>query len=175
MSDKRSKKDYGGLGLLPLLVFISLYIGSGIFYAILGTAKPFTVMVWYAPLLVGPLAGLIFFDREETIAQKAEIYFASAGRSGAMQMCLIILLAAGFAGAADAIGGKDSMSNLAVALIPSNFVIPGIFILCAVMSLCIGTSIGTLAAILPVAQGICESTGLSLSLTAAAVIGGALP
>lgn len=173
MENKRSKKDYGGLGLLPLLIFLALYIGSGIFYAIQGTPKPFTVMIRYAPLLVGLLVGLIFFDREESIAQKAEIYFASAGRSGAMQLCLIILMAGGFAGAADAIGGKSSMANLAVALIPSNFVIPGIFILCAVMSICIGTSIGTLAAILPVAQAMCEGTGLSLGLAAAAAIGGA--
>lgn len=173
MFDERSKKNYGGLGLLPLLIFLGLYIGSGLFYAVLGTEKPFTVMVRYAPLLVGLLIGLIFFDREETITKKAEIYYASAGRAGAMQLCLIILLAGGFAGAADAVGGKASMANLAVSLIPANFVIPGIFILCAVMSICIGTSIGTLAAILPVTAAMCEGTGLSLGLAGAAAISGA--
>lgn len=173
MNEERSKKDYGAKALLPILIFLVLYVGFGVFFAAKGTEKPFNVFPRYVAVLIGLVVGLLFFERDRKVGDKAEIYYKSAGAPGVMTLALIVLLAGGFAGSCAAIGGKESMINLGASLIPQSFVIPGIFLMCAIVSTCIGTSMGTVTVMGPVAVALAQGSGLNLGVTAAAVLTGA--
>lgn len=173
MNEERSKKDYGAKALLPILIFLVLYVGFGVFFAVQGVEKPFNVFPRYVAVLIGLVVGLLCFERDKKVADKAEVYYKNAGASGVMTLALIVLLAGGFAGSCAAIGGKDSMINLGASLIPHSFVIPGIFLMCAIVSTCIGTSMGTVTVMGPVAVALAQGSGLNLGVTAAAVLTGA--
>ncbi len=166
------RKDYGGKALLPLLLFLGLYVGCGVVFLAQGVEKPFNIMSRYVAMIAGILAALFFYARDKTIAEKIDVYCENAGRPGVMQLGLIVLMAGAFASGATAAGGKESIVNLGVALIPSHFLVPGIFIMCAVISTCIGTSMGTLAAMIPVAFALAEGAGLNPAMCGAACIGG---
>lgn len=172
MSEKRSEKNYGGKALIPLLIFLGLYVGCGVVFLIMGTEKPFNVMSRYVAMLAGLLVALVFYERDKSIAEKTEIYCRDAGRPGVMQLGLIVLMAGAFASGATAAGGKESIVNLGVSLIPSQFLVPGIFLMCAIISTCIGTSMGTLAAMVPVAFALADGAGLNPAMCGAACIGG---
>lgn len=173
MNEKRYEKSYGGRALLPLVLFLGLYVGCGVYFLIRGESGPFNIISRYVSMIAGILAALFFYARDKTIAEKTDIYCENAGRPGVMQLGLIVLMAGAFASGATAAGGKDSIVNLGVALIPSHFLIPGIFVICAVISTCIGTSMGTLAAMLPVAFALADGAGLNHPMCGAACIGGA--
>ena len=172
MNEKRSEKDYGGLALLPILLFLGIYVGCGLYFRAMGVESPFNVMPRYTALLIAILVGLFLFGRKIPLADRVEVYCQSAGRSGVMQLALIVLLAGAFASSAAAMGGRSAMVNLGIELVPPQFLAPGIFIICSVISTCIGTSMGTLTAMLPVAFALSEGTGLNPAIAAAAAITG---
>lgn len=167
------EKKYGGKALLPIAVFLLLYVGSGVFFTLQGTPKPFNVFPRYVAILIGVVLALFCYRRDLKITDKTAIFYKSAGSEGVMTLTLIVLLAGGFAGSCTAIGGKDSMVNLGAALIPSNLLIPGIFLMCSIVSTCIGTSMGTVSVMAPVAVALAEGSGLNLGMAAAAVLTGA--
>ncbi len=172
MNERRSEKSYGAKALIPVAVFLLLYVGCGIVFTFLGVEKPFNVMPRYVAVMIGILVALVYFDRNKKLAEKVEVYYEYAGSSGVMTLGLIVLLAGGFAGSCAAIGGKESMVNLGASLIPPQFLIPGIFIMCSIVSTCIGTSMGTASLMAPVAVALAQGTGLNLGMAAAAVLTG---
>ncbi|MCD8225122.1 MAG: hypothetical protein LUC99_09830 [Clostridiales bacterium] len=97
MNEKRCKKNYGFLGLMPIIVFFVAWVGVGVVFALMGVEGPFNIMSRYTALLFALVTGLVIMDREETIEQKADVYYENAGRKGPMQLGLIILMAGGFA------------------------------------------------------------------------------
>ena len=94
------------------------------------------------------------------------------GNSGVMMIVLIYLMAGGFQGAAAAMGGKDSVVNLCLHMIPVTFLIPGVFLMCCFISTAIGTSMGTIAAMAPIAINVAQGAHLNVAIVGAAVIGG---
>lgn len=173
MEDVRSKKDYGGKALLPILVFLGLYLGCGTYFSIKGVESPFWLMPRYVALMIGILVALLCFEKNEKFSCKVDIYCKGAGASGVMLMGIIVLLAGGFASATAAIGGKDSVVNLGIQLIPTQFLIPGIFLICCIISTCIGTSMGTQVTMIPVAIALAQGAGLNAGMAGAAAIAGA--
>lgn len=172
MNEKRSEKNYGVLALAPILVFLVIYVGCGLVFRSLGVSGPFNVMPRYTALMISILIALFLYERNKPLSVKADVYCENAGRPGVMQLGLIVLLAGGFASSGAAMGGRDAIVNLGVTLIPGHFLAPGIFIISAVVSTCIGTSMGTLTAMLPVAFALAEGTGLDMGMAAAAAITG---
>lgn len=173
MKETRSEKDYGVKALIPILVFLGLYLGCGTYFSIKGVESPFWLMPRYVALMIGILVALIFYDRKEKFSDKVDIYCKGAGASGVMLMGVIVLLAGGFASATAAIGGKDSVVNLGIHLIPTQFLIPGIFLICCIISTCIGTSMGTQVTMIPVAIALAQGAGLNVGMAGAAAIAGA--
>lgn len=171
--DKGLVNKYGGKALIPILVFLGLYVGCGVVFTMQGVAKPFNVMPRYVALIISVLIALLCYERKRPLVEKAEIFYKSAGSSGVMTLALIVLLAGGFAGSCSAIGGKASMINLGAAMIPPQFLLPGIFVMCSIVSTCIGTSMGTVSVMAPAAVALAQGTGLDLGMTAAAVLTGA--
>ncbi|MDO5409889.1 MAG: Na+/H+ antiporter NhaC family protein [Lachnospiraceae bacterium] len=168
-----TQKNYGGKALLPIIAFLGLYLGCGTFFSIKGVESPFWLMPRYVALMVGILVAMICFRKDKKFSEKVDIYCKGAGASGVMLMGIIVLLAGGFASATEAIGGKESVVNLGIHLIPTQFLIPGIFLICCIISTCIGTSMGTQVTMIPVAIALAQGAGLSVGMAGAAAIAGA--
>ncbi|MCD8189133.1 MAG: Na+/H+ antiporter NhaC family protein [Clostridiales bacterium] len=166
-------KFYGGRALLPVVVFLGLYLGCGIAFTIQGADSAFGYMPRYVAVLIAILAGLLGFEPHRKLSEKLDIYLKGAGSSGVHLLGIIVLLAGGFAQATAAIGGQDSMVNLGITLIPTQFLVPGIFIICCLISTCTGTSMGTQVTMIPIAIAMAEGAGVSSGMAGAAAIAGA--
>ena len=165
------KKSLGGLAFLPLLVFLALYIGTGVILSIAGAESTFGAFPRHVALLVG-FGTALLLQPGRSVQEKTDLFCKHMGDSGVMQVILIYLMASGFQGAAATMGGKESVVNLALHFIPVKLLIPGVFLMCCLISTAIGTSMGTIAAMGPVALSVAQGAGLSTAITAAAVIGG---
>ena len=168
---EKKNKSLGGLAFLPLIVFLALYIGTGVILSIMGAESTFGAFPRHVALLVG-FAVAMLMTTGDTIQEKTDKFCEHMGNSGVMQVILVYLLASGFQGAAATMGGKESVVNLALHFIPVKLLIPGVFLMCCLISTAIGTSMGTIAAMGPVALSVAQGAGLSTAITAAAVIGG---
>ncbi|MDY3052210.1 MAG: Na+/H+ antiporter NhaC family protein [Ndongobacter sp.] len=165
-------KNLGGWSFIPLLVFLALYIGSGLFFTSIGAENAFKQFPRHVALIIGVGIALIM-NPGVSFGKKVDVFSENAGNSGVMLIGLIYLLAGGFQGAAKAMGGVDSVVNLGLTFIPAQFLVPGVFLMSCFISTAIGTSMGTIAAMAPIAIGIAESTNMNLAIACAAVIGGA--
>lgn len=96
-----------------------------------------------------------------------------AGHKNLLLMVWIFVLAGAFASSAKAMGAVDATVNLTLQLLPANFLVAGLFISACVVSLCMGTSVGTIVAFMPIAASLAGKTEMSLPLMAAAIVGGA--
>ncbi|MGN0421356.1 MAG: Na+/H+ antiporter NhaC family protein [Lachnospiraceae bacterium] len=166
-------RNYGPFALAPVLLFICLYIGCGVVFTLLKEPHPFNIMSRYTAVLLSVLAALVFFEPHRNITEKTEIYYKRAGKKGIVLLGMIVMMAGGFASAAEAIGGKVSLVNICVSFIPIHFLVPGIFVMCAIISTCIGSSMGTLVTMVPIACSLATGAGLNEGMLGAAAIAGA--
>lgn len=169
---KESKYNYGILAFVPLAVFLIIYLGTGICLNLMNKEKPFS-QISQEPVLLLAFAVSILMAKGK-IDKKIEVFARSSGESGNILMCMIFLTAGAFAGVAKAMGGVESTVNLGLAIIPLKFMFAGIFIIGAFISTSMGTSMGTIAAIGPIAFGLSEHAGISPTIAMAAVLGGAM-
>ncbi len=169
----RSDVNYKGLAFLPMVIFLLLYVGVGVVFTLMGVEKPFGQMPRYTAVMIALIIALVFYDRGETVSAKLDVYCRGAGEPGVMLLGVIVLLAGGFASSATAMGGRAAVVNLGISLIPRDFLIPGIFMLCCFISTCIGTSMGTQVAMIPLAIAIARGAGLNPGMAGAAAIAGA--
>ena len=171
--EKREIRSYGLKALIPILIFVGLHIGFGCIFTLLKRDNPFSIMSRYVSVLIAIVFSLIYYEPHRSLTEKVDIYCSKAGKKGVILLGLIVLIAGGFSSAAEAIGGKESLVNLGLTFIPIHFLIPGIFVICAIISTCIGTSMGTLVTMLPIAHSLSSGTGLNPGMVGAAVITGA--
>lgn len=165
-------KKYGFSAFAPLFVFLILYIGSGMLFTFLGVENAFKQFPRHVALIIGIVVAFLM-NRTVTFDKKLEIFTENAGNSGVILIGLIYLLAGGFQGAAKSMGGVESVVNLGLTFIPDVLLIPGVFVISAIISTAIGTSMGTIAAMAPIAIGVAKTANLNLALACSAVIGGA--
>ncbi len=154
------------LALSPMLVFMVVYlVGSllaGDFYKV-----PLTVAFLTAS------AYAICITPKLRLKERVAIFSRGAGDENMMLMVWIFILAGAFAQSADAMGAIDATVQFTLRLLPEGMLLPGLFLAACFISLSIGTSVGTVVALTPVAVGIAEQTGSSLPLIVAIVVGGA--
>lgn len=172
MSDKQNKTPYSGMALIPFIVFIGVYLGSGLILQAKGVEMAF----YQFPAPVAVFCGIItaFILLKGTINEKFESFIKGCGNPDIIIMCIIYLLAGAFASVSKAMGGVDSTVNLGLTYIPAQYVVVGLFIIAGFISTATGTSVGSIVALGPIAVGIASKAGLSLPLTLAAVCGGAM-
>ncbi len=153
--------------LLPILVFLVIFLGSGIitgdFYAMPA------IVAFLVALCVAFLQnkGLSFDEKISVIAK-------GVGDDNIITMSLIFLCAGGFSGAVTAAGGVESTVNFGLSVLPSNFAVVGLFVIGCFISVSMGTSMGTIAALAPIAVGISEKTGFPMAICIGAVVCGAM-
>ncbi|MGF6376994.1 Na+/H+ antiporter NhaC [Clostridiales Family XIII bacterium PM5-7] len=156
-----------GWALLPILVFLVLFIGSGVIM------NDFYTM----PAVVGFLIALLVAFIQtggKTFNEKLSIVAKGIGDENIVTMSLIFLTAGGFSGAVTAAGGADSTVNLGLSLLPPGIAVIGLFIIGCFISISMGTSMGTIAALAPIAVGISEKTDFALAICIGAVVSGAM-
>ncbi|MGS5041790.1 Na+/H+ antiporter NhaC family protein [Staphylococcus saprophyticus] len=144
-----------------------MFLGVGII------TGDFTTMPLNVAILVATIVGLVL-NRKESFQKKVEIFTKGAGHSNIILMMLIFLLAGAFSQTTEDMGGVKSTVNLGLSLIPENLIIVGLFVICMFVSLSMGTSVGTVAAIAPVGFGLSQQADVSAAITMATVVGGAM-
>ena len=155
----------GIIALSPLLVFILLYLVTSII------ARDF----YKVPITVAFMASSIYaviISRGMTLRKRIEIFNKGAGTSQMMLMIWIFVLAGAFANSAKMMGAIDATVNLALLLLPAKMILAGLFLAACFISLSIGTSVGTIVALVPIAAGMADYTGMSLPMMVAVVVGG---
>ena len=115
----------------------------------------------------------ILLSRGMSFRERINVFSKGAGQQDLLLMVWIFILAGAFASSAKAMGAADATVNLALELLPASFLLPGLFLSACVVSLCMGTSVGTIVALVPIAASLADKTELSLPLMAAAIVGGA--
>lgn len=153
--------------LIPFIVFLCLFIGSGI---ILNDFYAFPVIVAIAIAAAVAIA----MNRKEQLHKKINIFCDGAGNTNVMLMVVIFLLAGAFSGTASGMGAVDSTVNFALSVIPTNLLVVGLFIIACFISLAMGTSVGTIVALAPIGLGIGDQTDISIPLILASIIGGSM-
>lgn len=173
MNNNQKSKKYGGLAFIPLVVFLALFLGSGIFFLIQGVEKPFGQI----PLLSALLVALVIafaMNKGVSLDEKISIFGKSASESGVMLMVVIFMLAGSFSSVSKAMGGVESVVNLGLSFIPTNFLVPGVFIIGCFISISTGTCVGTVVTMAPIAMGIAQASGINSAMAMGAVLGGAM-
>lgn len=172
MSQSKDNPNPRALALLPMAVFLLLFIGVGLYMQSQNQAMAFYQLP--APVAILPALGLALFLSKDKINHAIEQMIAGMGDNNIITMCLIFLLAGAFSAVAKATGGLDAVVTIGLYVIPSWFLTPGLFIVSAFIALSMGTSMGTISAIGPIAFGISEAAGIPVSLMAGAVISGSM-
>ncbi len=166
MSETSIGKKKGLLALSPLLLFIVLYLVTSIiaqdFYKI-----PITVAFMISSIYA------VAISSGMPIAKRITSYSKGAGAENMMLMLWIFVLAGAFANSAKEMGCIDATVNLTLALLPAHMILGGLFLAACFISLSIGTSVGTIVALTPIAAGIASSTGSSIPLMVGVIVGGA--
>lgn len=161
------KQEGSAWALLPIGIFLVLFIGVGLW------ASDFSAMPAVVGLLIALMAALLQ-NRKVPFDRKLTAMSQGAGEENIMVMCVIFLLAGAFSGAVTAAGGADSVVNMGLSVLPPRFAVAGIFVIACFISLSMGTSMGTIAALAPIAAGISEKAGISLAVCTGAVVCGAM-
>lgn len=156
----------GLFALSPLLVFIGLYlvtsIVAGDFYKV-----PITVAFMISSIYAVAVSGGI------PLRRRIDIFSRGAATGNMMLMLWIFILAGAFANSAKSMGCIDATVNLTLDILPGGLLLAGVFLAACFISLSIGTSVGTIVALTPIAAGIAHSTGASVPMLTAIVVGGA--
>lgn len=155
------------IALLPIGVFLIIFLGSGII------AGDFYAMPAIVAFLVALVVAFIQ-NRELPFDEKVKVIAKSVGDDNIITMSLIFLCAGGFSGAVTAAGGVESTVNFGLSILPSGVAVVGLFAIGCFISVSMGTSMGTIAALAPIAVGISEKTGFEMAICIGAVVCGAM-
>ena len=151
--------------LSPLIVFIALYLVTSII------ARDFYKVPITVAFMIASIYAVIIFDGHH-LNERIEVYSRGAGTSQMMLMLWIFVLAGAFANSAKVMGSIDATVNLALTLLPGQMLLAGLFLAACFISLSIGTSVGTIIALTPIAAGIADETQSSVPMMTAVVVGG---
>ena len=155
------------IALLQIGVFLIIFLGSGI---IMGD---FYAMPAIVAFLIA-LAVAFVQNRGLSFDEKIKVIAKGVGEENIITMSLIFLCAGGFSGAVTAAGGVDSTVNFGLSILPSGVAVVGLFVIGCFISVSMGTSMGTIAALAPIAVGISEKTGFAMAICIGAVVCGAM-
>ena len=161
------KNIHGLLALFPFLFFAVFYLGlslwTGDFYRV-----PMTIA------FIAASAAAVCMHHPRLFNRNISIFARGMGNENIMLMCLIFILAGAFAAVAKGMGAVEATVNIAGKCIPQSLMLPGIFLISCFISLAVGTSCGTIAAVTPIAVSITQKLGIQPEVMLGCVIGGAM-
>ena len=161
----------GIIALSPLAVFILLYLVTSIiagdFYKV-----PITVAFLLSSIYAVIVCGGIPMRGGMPITERISIFSRGASMGNMMLMLWIFVLAGAFANTAKVMGSIDATVNLTLSVLPGNMIFAGLFLAACFVSVSVGTSVGTIVALTPIAAGVAQSTGMSVPMLTAVIVGG---
>ena len=158
--------------LMPLLLFLAIFVGTGVFFAVQGTKYAFYQIQPTVAIL--PAIALALCLAKGPFTKRLDVFIEGVRDSNIILMCLIYLLAGAFSAVTNGIGSIEATVNWGLSLIPGEFLLPGLFIIATFMSTAMGTSMGVIATLAPLAFGIAQNTGLDSPWCLGAVVSGAM-
>ena len=156
----------GLLALSPIAAMIALLVFFSVYYEGVSNAPLLLIFVLTAIVAVCTTRGVKFSER-------VTLFSEGAGSKNLLLMVWIFMLAGAFAASAKQMGAASAMVDLTLSFLPARFALAGLFFAACITSLCMGTSVGTIVALMPIAVGLADKTGMAMPLVATSVVGGA--
>ena len=162
--------------LLPILLFLIVYLGNGIFFEYIHPAEGQMGFYVVSVVLAFSIAliAAFFQNRKLSFDEKIHICAKGIGDDNIVTMLFIFIMAGAFSGIASEAGGASSTANMLLSIIPGRFAVPGLFLIACLISMAMGTSVGTISVLVPIACAVSKSGGLSLPFCVGIVVGGAM-
>lgn len=162
--------------LLPILLFLVLYLGNGILFEYIRPTEGQMGFYVVSVVLAFSISLIVAFlqNRKVKFDEKIRICAKGIGDENIVTMLFIFIIAGAFSGIAGAAGGAASTANMLLSIIPGRFAIPGLFIISCLISMAMGTSVGTISVIAPIACAVSANGDLPLALCVGVVVGGAM-
>ena len=162
--------------LLPIVVFLVFYLGSGIYFEYINPPEGGMGFYIMSVVVAFSIALVVAFLQNRSLSFEEKIHVAAQGigDDNITIMIFIFLMAGAFSGLAQGAGGASSTANLLLDIIPGTFAIPGLFLIACLISMAMGTSCGTISVLTPIAAAVAEGAGLSLPMCVGTVVGGAM-
>ena len=162
--------------LLPILVFLVIYLGSGIYFEYISPLEGQMGFYVISVVVAFGLALIVAFaqNRGLSFSEKIHICAQGIGDDNIVIMLFIFLMAGAFSGLAKEAGGAASTANLMLDILPGSLAVPGLFAIACLISMSMGTSVGTISVLVPIAAEIVRGTGFSMPLVIGTVVGGAM-
>ena len=176
MGNEETAKKPNGLALMPIVVFLVLYLGTGIYFEYLHPLEGQMGFYIMSVVVAFSIALIVAFmqNRSLNFDQKIHVCAKGIGDDNITIMLFIFLAAGAFGGIAQQAGGAASTANLLLSIIPGQLAIPGLFVIASLISMAMGTSVGTITILVPIAAKAAENGGLPLALCVGTVVGGAM-
>lgn len=152
--------------LLPFVIFISVFLGFGIYF------DDFYAIPSPVAIFIGVISAFIMFPGR--MKTKVSTFLKGCGEKNILTMCMVYLLAGAFATTAEAVGSVDAVVNIGIHYLSPEYYTVGVFILASFLSIASGSSVGTIAAVGPIAVSLAATTGVNINIIGAALLGGAM-
>ena len=171
-----NEKKPNAKALLPILVFLIIYLGSGIYYEYIAPQEGQMGFYIMSVVVAFVLALVVAFIQNPSLSfdQKIHVCATGIGDDNITIMLFIFLMAGMFSGTASASGGADSTAYMLLSIIPANFAVPSLFLIACLISMAMGTSCGTISVLVPIACAVATSAHLSVPFCVGTVVGGAM-
>ena len=165
-----------GWALIPIAIFLVLYLGNGIFFEYISPVEGQMGFYVVSVVLAFSISLIFAFiqNRKLSFDEKIHLCATGIGDDNIVIMLFIFILAGAFSGIASAAGGATSTANMLLNIIPKGFEVPGLFFIACLISMAMGTSVGSITVLVPIAVAISSNGGLSLPLCVGAVVGGSM-
>ena len=173
-NDRKVKAN--GWALIPIAIFLVLYLGNGIFFEYICPVEGQMGFYVVSVVLAFSISLIFAFiqNRKLSFDEKIHLCATGIGDDNIVIMLFIFILAGAFSGIASAAGGATSTANMLLNIIPKGFEVPGLFFIACLISMAMGTSVGSITVLVPIAVAISSNGGLSLPLCVGAVVGGSM-
>jgi len=170
------KVKANGWALIPIAIFLVLYLGNGIFFEYISPVEGQMGFYVVSVVLAFSISLIFAFlqNRKVTFEEKIHLCATGIGDDNIVTMLFIFILAGAFSGIASAAGGATSTANMLLNIIPKGFEVPGLFLIACLISMAMGTSVGSITVLVPIAVAISSSGALLLPLCVGAVVGGSM-
>lgn len=161
------KPDNSFISITPLFVFVFLFFCSAIFLS-----QPISAL--FSCLLAIIYAVIFTFGKDIPFNKRIDLFISGSAHPTAIATCYILFFSAIFTYTLNIIGGTQAAVNIGMGLIPSQFLLPGFFFIVSLFAVAIGSSMGAIAAFLPIGLGMGEQLLVNPSLICGIVVGGAM-
>ena len=165
-----------GKALFPILVFLLLYLGVGVYFEYIRPVDGQMGFYIMSVVLAFTIALIVALLQNRTLSFDEKIHLCAKGigDDNITIMLFIFLFAGMFSGVAQEAGGATSTANLLLDILPGTFAVPGLFLIACLISMAMGTSVGTISVLVPISTALANNAHLNLAFCTAVVVGGAM-